>query len=406
MAVASLLAGALPLSLALSQSQLRLISTVGMGVLVGTSLVVIIPEGIETLYTARSVSRSHEHRGSAGKTLDIRWAQMKEHSSTWEDLPWLRDIEGERKRGSDDLKPWRDPSATRNQLEGARGESPLENSGSSKNRDSPAESNVEKESSRTDKDRSENHSPHAFVGISLLLGFLLMYLIDKIPQHASNSSQAYHQPQHISLENFAQGLHRIESRGEDLTDGNFDLHPHPQHNRHLSTTTGLVIHAAADGVALGASSSTANTSLSFIIFIAIMIHKAPAAFGLTSILLKQGLSKRAARAHLVIFSLAAPVGALVTWCLVSLAGRGRFGMEEDTQRFTGILLLFSAGTFLYVAMHTMQEDGHSAPPDPSDGYMNGGARPRRPKKGPRLSDTLAAVVGMLIPLLTQYGHHH
>ena len=57
-------------------------------------------------------------------------------------------------------------------------------------------------------------------------------------------------------------------------------------------------------------------------------------------------------------------------------------------------------------MHTMQDDGHSSSPDPSDGYMNGNARPGRAKKGPRLLDTLAAVVGMLIPLLTQYGHHY
>ncbi|EHL02365.1 putative Zinc transporter ZIP9 [Glarea lozoyensis 74030] len=50
MAIASFIAGALPLSMTLSSSQLRMISTIGMGVLVGTSLIVIIPEGIEALY--------------------------------------------------------------------------------------------------------------------------------------------------------------------------------------------------------------------------------------------------------------------------------------------------------------------------------------------------------------------
>ena len=74
----------------------------------------------------------------------------------------------------------------------------------------------------------------------------------------------------------------------------------------LQQTTGLVIHAAADGIALGASSVTTHNDLSFIIFFAIMVHKAPAAFGLTSILLKQGISKRTARAHLLLFSFAAP----------------------------------------------------------------------------------------------------
>jgi zinc transporter 9 len=110
--------------------------------------------------------------------------------------------------------------------------------------------------------------------------------------------------------------------------------------------TGLVIHAAADGIALGASSSVANSSLGFVIFLAIMIHKAPAAFGLTSVLLKQGLSKRQTRGHLLIFSLAAPTGALGTWIMITILGRGRMGGEEGTKWWTGVLLLFSAGTFL------------------------------------------------------------
>ena len=80
-----------------------------------------------------------------------------------------------------------------------------------------------------------------------------------------------------------------------------------------------------------------------------MIHKAPAAFGLTSVLLKQGLGKRGARAHLVVFSLAAPVGAMGTWMLVRLLGGGSGGLEgseEGMRWWTGVVLLFSGGTFL------------------------------------------------------------
>lgn len=355
----SLLAGALPLSFALTQSQLRLISTVGMGVLVGTSLVVIIPEGIETLYTAGSVARSHGQKASAGKTLDERWSQMNTHILRPRDLPWRIDVEGNDKRSKDDFKTWKHLSVPRSLFGKGHIESPAERTGTPNDRTLHGHSSLGKDTPRTENHHSENRSPHAFVGISLLLGFLLMYLIDKIPQHASSNSQANHQPHHISLENFAQGLHRINSRREGEIDNAFDLHPDSQHTRHVSTTTGLVIHAAADGVALGASSSTANTRLGFIIFIAIMIHKAPAAFGLTSVLLKQGLSKRAVRAHLVIFSLAAPAGALTTWCLVNLASRGRLRKEEDTQWFTGILLLFSAGTFLYVSYSWFCEDSRA-----------------------------------------------
>ena len=76
-----------------------------------------------------------------------------------------------------------------------------------------------------------------------------------------------------------------------------------------------------------------------------MVHKAPAAFGLTAVLLKQGLGKRGARAHLMAFSLAAPIGAVGTWVVVRTLGGGS-GDEESMRWWTGVLLLFSGGTFL------------------------------------------------------------
>jgi zinc transporter 9 len=185
---------------------------------------------------------------------------------------------------------------------------------------------------------------------------------------------------------------------------------------------GLVIHACADGIALGASSTT-TSRLSFIIFIALMIHKAPAAFGLTTVLLKQGLSKRAARAHLIVFSLAAPVGALLTWGAAHVLGYSSSALSSSTSTefATGVLLLFSGGTFLYVAMHTMQEGSSHSHGKGAEGQMNGytsvpmsdmsemysAAAPATQKRDAGgLVDTLVCVVGMLLPLLTQFGHVH
>lgn len=61
----------------------------------------------------------------------------------------------------------------------------------------------------------------------------------------------------------------------------------------------------------------------------------------------------------------------------------------------------------YVAMHAMQEDAHThdhATPS-SNGYGDSGSQQRKPK-GPQMRDTLATMAGMLLPLLTQFGHHH
>jgi len=197
----------------------------------------------------------------------------------------------------------------------------------------------------TPEEHTHERSPHAWIGLSLILGFILMYLIDQIPRHASSQSNTAQQPTYIALDSLGRP-HRTSSPSRDAESDSIVDVPLPQPSRSLSTTTGLVIHAAADGIALGASSSTSNTSLSLIIFLAIMVHKAPAAFGLTSVLLKQGLTKRAARGHLIVFSLAAPIGAIATWVVVNALGGRRDGSEEQTKWWIGITLLFSAGTFL------------------------------------------------------------
>jgi zinc transporter 9 len=63
----------------------------------------------------------------------------------------------------------------------------------------------------------------------------------------------------------------------------------------------------------------------------------------------------------------------------------------------------------YVAMHAMQEEGSSHNHDSHatpNGYADGTPSSQRKPKGPEIRDTLATVVGMLLPLLTQFGHHH
>lgn len=336
--IRSFLAGALPLSMTLSSSQLRLISTIGMGVLVGTSLIVIIPEGIEAVYSAGGEAHLHTRRNvQLRRNLEVPYIGERT-------IPILRreslrrrhdrlDKIANLRRQEDDM----DVPSTRDD------ETPP-------NTPPPTQPKTPAQDHKDSHEEEDHHDPPTFyIGLSLILGFVLMFLIDKLPRHASENLQPPPAPRQISLSNLSQGLsssHSINSSEEESESFLHSLTPTPKQTRSLATTTGLVIHAAADGIAMGASASTTNTKLGFIIFIAIMIHKAPAAFGLTSVLLKQGLSKRAARGHLIVFSLAAPIGALSTWLVVHLLGGGE-GLEgESGQWWTGMLLLFSAGTFL------------------------------------------------------------
>ncbi|KAE9368083.1 Zinc/iron permease [Stipitochalara longipes BDJ] len=387
MALASFLAGALPLSMTLSSSQLRLISTIGMGVLVGTSLVVIIPEGIEAIYSSGPEAHMHT-RSLQSRGLDIRWPSTGIHT-------FLQRVPLQPREAEDlDIPELGKPED--------------EFSTTTTSYDPPQATKAPPPKDEKEAEGEDHHDPPTFyIGFSLITGFILMFLIDKLPRHASENLQPPPPTRHISLDNLSQGLHSTTiSSGDEESDSFLQsLTPTPKQTRSLATTTGLVIHAAADGIAMGASASSSNTKLGFIIFIAIMIHKAPAAFGLTSVLLKQGLSKRAARGHLIIFSLAAPFGALTTWLLVHILGGAGHMEGERGQWWTGMLLLFSAGTFLYVAMHAMQEDSHHEHSHTSsNGYADSAAQ--RKKEKPQMRDTLAAVGGMLIPLLTQVGHHH
>ena len=333
--------------MSLSQEKLRLISTIGMGVLVGTSLIVILPEGVEAVYAAELGGHSHGKRTirMRDKPIDVRWG----YDSV--SVPSLRSDRGVpqmQARGAADIDAFNAAPGPVRVTELPKVSPPRAKS------DPPAPPNPERTATpeKVPADDAEHESEHSpptlLVGFSLVTGFILMFLIDKLPRHATETLQQPPPTRHIVLNNLSQALLEPSAEtGEEESESFLQsLTPSPKQTRSLATTTGLVIHAAADGIAMGASATTSNTRLGFIVFMAIMIHKAPAAFGLTSVLLKQGLSKRAARGHLIVFSLAAPFGALSTFLLVHILGGGGAKNQDSGQWWTGTLLLFSAGTFL------------------------------------------------------------
>ncbi|KAN0060241.1 hypothetical protein ACQY0O_007570 [Thecaphora frezii] len=121
----------------------------------------------------------------------------------------------------------------------------------------------------------------------------------------------------------------------------------------LTTLIGLLIHAFADGIAMGASAGSRDGSLTLIVFFSIMVHKAPASFGLCTLLISQRLSKANIRKGVAVFSLASPLGAITTYGAISmLFSNQSSGIDA---KHIGIALLFSGGTFLFVAMHAVSE---------------------------------------------------
>ncbi|XP_005746596.1 zinc transporter ZIP9 isoform X2 [Pundamilia nyererei] len=297
MLVGCYVAGTIPLAVNFSEEKLKLITVLGAGLLCGTALAVIIPEGVHALYEEILEGGHHSHGQSA----------VAEASE-------------------------------------GKGE-------------------AEAALSASGKHEHNQEQLHAYIGVSLVLGFVFMLLVDQIgSSHVHNTED----PEAA----------RVASSK-------------------ITTTLGLVVHAAADGVALGAAASTSQTSVQLIVFVAIMLHKAPAAFGLVSFLMHAGLERNRIRKHLLAFALAAPVLAMLTFLGLSQSSKEALSDVNAT----GVAMLFSAGTFLYVAtVHVLPEvggGGHSHAPAGG----NGG-------KGLSKVEVVALVLGCLIPLVLSIGHHH
>jgi len=72
MFAASFGAGTLPLVMSLSHDRMNIVSSVGVGLLVGTSLGVVLPEGVEMLYqSVESASSSGHHTRQEGAGREI-----------------------------------------------------------------------------------------------------------------------------------------------------------------------------------------------------------------------------------------------------------------------------------------------------------------------------------------------
>uniref|UniRef100_A0A914UNB7 Solute carrier family 39 member 9 n=1 Tax=Plectus sambesii TaxID=2011161 RepID=A0A914UNB7_9BILA len=223
-----------------------------------------------------------------------------------------------------------------------------------------------------------SHHAHSIIGVALVVGFIFMLVVDQVTRSATGRGDS------------GRGRYKI------------------------TATVGLVVHAAADGIALGAASSAKHSDIQFIVFVAIMLHKAPAAFGLVTFLMVEGLEKMRIRRHLLFFSLAAPVMAVITYMGIAQGGSETLSSMSST----GVLMLFSAGTFLYVStVHVLPELVNSAPKSPGYHLVESGGLPtssspsaaghsHHASNGFKLNEVFALIVGAGVPALLSIGHSH
>lgn len=77
------------------------------------------------------------------------------------------------------------------------------------------------------------------------------------------------------------------------------------HAKNRNTMIGVLIHSMADGVALASVSMSDHSTLEIIVFLAIIIHKLPAAFGISCFLLGNGENRSRIKRFQMLFSISA-----------------------------------------------------------------------------------------------------
>jgi zinc transporter ZupT len=115
---------------------------------------------------------------------------------------------------------------------------------------------------------------------------------------------------------------------EHTINSHFHYGEETHHDEFVSARTGysvlggLTVHALFDGVAIG-SGFAVNQAMGWLIFLAILLHKAPEGFTMASVMLASGRSRNAAFYSAVVLAGATLVGVLIiaiapTWKLYGL----------------------------------------------------------------------------------------
>lgn len=163
------------------------------------------------------------------------------------------------------------------------------------------------------------------IGAAMLVGFLLMLVLE-----GSGIGHAVHEEHHDHAEQ----------------------HDH-EHVHHSSSgwllLFGLTLHSATDGLAIGAALASGSVAISAAVVAAVIIHKGPAAFSLGVFSMHERATKNESVRDVIIFALATPVMIAVAF----------IGLEDASTAWIGMVMLFSAGTFLYVATVDTLPDMHN-----------------------------------------------
>jgi len=172
----------------------------------------------------------------------------------------------------------------------------------------------------------EHHDVDGWLlGGAILAGFVLMLILE-----GSGIGHAIHEEHH----------------DHDQEHG----HEHIHHSKGgWMMVLGLTLHSATDGLAIGAAAATGSTAITATVAMAVLIHKAPAAFSLGIFSMHERENRNDSIRDVLVFSLATPIMMMIAF----------YALADLETHIIGLTMLFSAGTFLYVATVDTLPDIHN-----------------------------------------------
>jgi len=153
------------------------------------------------------------------------------------------------------------------------------------------------------------------LGVAILAGFALMLLLEGI-----GIGHAVHEEHHDHAQGHGHGhVHHPTSAG--------------------SLAVGLSVHALADGLAIGAAAAAGDTTFSLLVAAGVLVHRVPAALSLGLFSLNESDKSIGGLGGLLLFAVATPAAIVLSFLV----------LDDADQGLVALALLFSAGTFIYVA---------------------------------------------------------
>ena len=331
-------------------NKLKILTGVAAGIILASAVLVVIPEGYELASETdhdsheeedhdshdEDVHDSHDEESLAG---DIALAILEYHSGDINASQAIEEIEnliggheGHEEEEDHDEHEGESEASLSERVEHVIEEVESSESNASTGLEeiqalltSHSQEHGESEDEHTENHSDDEHANGLLLGGAILMGFLLMLILE-----GSGFGHAVHEEHHDHENTHNHGHVHHGSSGWLLL-------------------FGLTLHSVTDGIAIGAAAASGSVAITTTVFLAVLIHKGPAAFSLGVFSMHERETRKESIRDMMIFSMATPIMMLISF----------FVLEDLETNIIGLTMLFSAGTFLYVATVDTLPDIHN-----------------------------------------------